>query len=727
MRGLRWRLGAALAVLAAFCLSCGSNSAPQSDFQPAAQQPTGMFGLNLPAPQSLVDMAARSAAGVRRLAVNGSQTDPALAPHNAAPAGTALTFTPAWTGASASPEGLALALYRFTVTGYFGAKELHLSWSSAPADNQAFLAVADFTANRWRFVPLSEGGTAVLSDEQFAAAVSPGMCELLAIPVVAGTAPLTLDAIRIGADPGEFQLLGVSPTTVAKWDIPVMSPAFTGEEPVAWEWNFGAATSPAVVKAMNPDPWFTTVGTFDCSVTATLASGATATFPFVMKVLATMNEAPRITTVWPNAGETGASVNIAAMTEGGYADVSSWNWDFGGGATPNATNSERPTVILGAPGAYACHVSCSNAQGASSRDFTLYVVEPGAPLPPCFFGASCSPYDLYAGTQVQLSAMRTGGGQADTYAWDFGGAGLPATSTDAEPVVTLGAAGTYHGTVTGSNAAGTSSAEFTLVVRQPNAPDITSVYMDDAYTNLPLRLTPMLAGGDSAPGSNWLWDFGGACEPNSSAEAEPEITPLTAGTYHCSVMTSNAAGSDQLSFEIVVTDPAAPQLDSVWEADWTTTVASTVYASNTGGPTVDWAWTFPAALNANTTDQPYPTITPGAAGTYNCSVTTSNVAGSSTLDFVITVHDMLPPPITGVSPLTLLSGQSACFVGFTNCNFLMTWTWDFGGGCTPNTSTDEFPVVQASGAPGTYNGVVTATNAGGTTTYPFTYTINPLP
>ena len=50
------------------------------------------------------------------------------------------------------------------------------------------------------------------------------------------------------------------------------------------------------------------------------------------------------------------------------------------------------------------------------------------------------------------------------YAWDFGGAAMPNTSTEAEPVVLLLAAGEYAATVYASNLLGESQLEWTLVV-----------------------------------------------------------------------------------------------------------------------------------------------------------------------------------------------------------------------------------------------------------------------
>jgi PKD repeat protein len=245
------------------------------------------------------------------------------------------------------------------------------------------------------------------------------------------------------------------------------------------------------------------------------------------------------------------------------------------------------------------------------------------------------------------------------------------------------------------------------------------VTFSNVQTGLSFSAGAMVGQGQSGV---WMCDFGGACEPNTSTEATPYVTPVAPGTYQGHVIVNNAAGSDRFDFEVTVSDPAAPELDSVFNTDLTTGILTTLSVWNTGGGATSYSWTLPAGIDSPNPTQPYPSVTGLAAGTYDCSVTASNVSGSDTLEFVLTVEDMLPPPIDQVWPANLVSGQSTSFIASTNCNFPMTWTWDFGGGVTPNTSTVQFPNVSA-GAPGTYNGVVTATNAGGTTTFQFTYTI----
>ncbi|HYE76520.1 MAG TPA: PKD domain-containing protein, partial [bacterium] len=83
-----------------------------------------------------------------------------------------------------------------------------------------------------------------------------------------------------------------------------------------------------------------------------------------------------------------------------------------------------------------------------------------------------------------------------------------------------------------------------------------------------------------------------------------------------------------------------------------------------------------------------------------------------------------PPQVLSVSPTGIAGcpGASVTF-GADVTNSPSTWSWNFGGGATPNTSVAPNPVVTL-GAIGTYNGTLTVTNgAGSSGPFSFSYTI----
>jgi PKD repeat protein len=713
--------------LATLSLSCGGGRSSISALKPGTPDTTptaSPLAALLPAPGTLVNSGTHAASGATLLSHYGAETDPALAPRNATVNGTALNLEPAWTAVAPHPDGLALALYRFTVSGYQGPTDLHVDWSGSASFSDRFVAVADFPRERWNFMPVSADGVIALTPEQFAAGTAPNAIEFLAVAISIGDQSSVLGKIRIGAEQGPLNITGVTPTSVPVWRTTTFMPVYTGEEPASWEWTFGGAGFGSTYKGRTPSVYMSTKGVFNAKLKATDAHGNVTEFPFQLSVLDHSLIAPQISAVLPTAGETGSQQLFYPFEDGGAAATYSWN--FGGGATPNTSNDDWPSVTLGAPGAYDASVTASNGHGSSTVNFTLYVVPVGGALPPQLYDIGYdNVYQLNAGQSVKVSAQNdttAGGGTPDTYSWDFGGGAVPNTSSEASPQIFMPQAGVFHATVTATNAAGSSTLHFDMTVLQPAAPHLTGTSSQEPETGIALSIGAVNDGG---MGYAWHWDFGGACSPNVSTDETPLITPLAAGIYHCTVIANNNAGSSMLHFDLTVADPEIPHLTLLNSTELTTTIEAFLYANNDGGAVADWSWNFGGVDPAKpTSTEQYPSVVPTAAGTYHGSVTASNVSGSSTLEFTLTVTDMAPPVLDQVFPGQVVEAQTTSFFANTNCNFQMTWTWDFGGGCTPNTSTEQFPQVQA-GAPGTYNCMVTATNAGGTATFPFTLEVKP--
>lgn len=75
-----------------------------------------------------------------------------------------------------------------------------------------------------------------------------------------------------------------------------------------------------------------------------------------------------VQTHWAHQGETIAFKPVLRTAPTGET---SWTWDFGGGATPNAPAVQVPEVNVGSPGVYSCEVSAENLAGTSILSFYL--------------------------------------------------------------------------------------------------------------------------------------------------------------------------------------------------------------------------------------------------------------------------------------------------------------------------------------------------------------------
>ncbi|MEP0813353.1 MAG: PKD domain-containing protein [bacterium] len=89
---------------------------------------------------------------------------------------------------------------------------------------------------------------------------------------------------------------------------------------------------------------------------------------------------PVISSVEPLSGEAGQVVEFTASVEGD--PPLSYSWNFGGGASPDASDEDSPTVTLGAPDNYQASLTVTNDAGADTYDFELTVTPAAVNTPP---------------------------------------------------------------------------------------------------------------------------------------------------------------------------------------------------------------------------------------------------------------------------------------------------------------------------------------------------------
>lgn len=143
--------------------------------------------------------------------------------------------------------------------------------------------------------------------------------------------------------------------------------------------------------------------------------------------------------------------------------------------------------------------------------------------------------------------------------------------------------------------------------------------------------------------------------------------------------------------------------------------------TNDGGPIETYLWGFGGGASPNTSSEASPSVTLGGVGTYTCLLRAGNSKGSQDFYFELEVVPS-SPEITAVTPLTGQALRLVTFNATVTGPAATTWAWDFGGGAVPNTATTAAPQVRLATV-GTYNGSVTAGNAGGEMTFPFTLTV----
>ncbi len=226
------------------------------------------------------------------------------------------------------------------------------------------------------------------------------------------------------------EIVSVSPLTGAVNSSVQFSAVVNGVGPFAYSWNISGATPDTSTDEQPTVTLSGIAGDYACSLTVTNAAGSD-NVDFMVSV----GEPPSVTAVNPLGGITGTDVEFTATVLTGSVPLT-YAWDFGGGATPDTTTEESPTVTLGAAGAYdTASVTVTNSYGESFYGFTLTVLDT---TPPEII--SVSPTTGYRGDEITISAT-INGTPPFTYDWDFGWAATPDESADASPIIILEEAG----------------------------------------------------------------------------------------------------------------------------------------------------------------------------------------------------------------------------------------------------------------------------------------------
>jgi PKD repeat protein len=250
---------------------------------------------------------------------------------------------------------------------------------------------------------------------------------------------------------------------------------------------------------------------------------------------------PEIASVNPSGGIPGTNLEF-------YADVSAgtppftYEWDFGGGAAPNASSEELPLVTLSqTTGSYNASVTVTNAYGSDTYEWVL-----GVGNAPSI--ESVTPLTGRPGAIAEFSAV-VAGEPPLAYEWRFGDAAGPAVSNEESPSVTLtDSKGEYPASLTVTNEYGVDTFDFSIYVGYP--PEITGVTPDIGMATRNGTFEAEVSG--DAP-LTYDWDFGGGAQPDASAEESPPVTfGPHPGVYNASLTVSNPAGSDTLEFEFEV-------------------------------------------------------------------------------------------------------------------------------------------------------------------------------
>ena len=384
----------------------------------------------------------------------------------------------------------------------------------------------------------------------------------------------------------------------------------------AFSWTFDGG-DPSTSTNANPSVTYNTPGVYDVS----LRAGSSNIMIYVNGVTETKRGYITVTegpVVPPQPDEVVADFVVPASLPAGQPvtmqnrsqNATSYFWSFEG-ATPATSTEENPTITYSRAGNFAITLFVTNGTNSDTKTVNVNVMDVAS----ADFTADNT--TISAGESVTFTNLSV---NASTYYWTFTG-GNPSTSTDVNPTVTYGTAGTYSVTLfaAGENSSDSETKTAYITVLPVTSADFeasaTEIFVGDsvAFTNL------------SENATSFFWTFEGAI-PENSTEENPVVTYNEPGYYDVTLFATNGHGYD------VATKTAYIYVRAVATADFTvdtTTVlvGETVVFINLSQNATSYYWSFPGG-EPLVSQEENPEVTYPNAGVYSVTLFATNGASS---------------------------------------------------------------------------------------------------
>jgi PKD repeat protein len=347
-------------------------------------------------------------------------------------------------------------------------------------------------------------------------------------------------------------------------------------------------------------------------------------------------------------------------------------WSFPGG-TPSSSTAASPTVTYPSSGQYQVTLQAINNFGTNNITQPVTVNAIPLPSPNFIFNVNANDNNVqftYTGTSVT------------SYSWDFGDGS--AISNLPNPQHTYTQNGTFNVTLHVTNACGTNSITFPVTISVLPRANFTS-NQNTGCQPLTVNFSNL-----SENAAFYQWTFPGG-NPATSNDFNPTVLYSTPGTFAVVLEAFNDAGSAIETKVDYITVSPLPVADFIVNINGSN--ASFVFQ---GGFQNSISWNFGDGTSQNGTINPVHQY--AVNGTYNVTLTVSNLCGTRQITYPITIAflpfaDFLANTTSGCGPLS---------VNFSNFSTnAETYLWTFEGGI-PATSTASSPVVMYS-QPGLHN------------------------
>ncbi|MCB9039116.1 MAG: PKD domain-containing protein [Lewinellaceae bacterium] len=335
----------------------------------------------------------------------------------------------------------------------------------------------------------------------------------------------------------------------------------------------------------------------------------------------------------------------------------SWNWDFGDGATSTQANPQHAYAL---PGNYQVCLQVGSVCGSTE---VCQTVSAGCAAP--------EPAYAFQADELSLSFTDQTTNDPEAWLWTFGDGG---SSTLPNPQHDYAAPGSYQVCLQASSLCGQNTACQVI--------EVSCAAPQSAFIYTPSALTVSFADNSLPAASQWSWVFG---DGGASSEANPQHTYAAPGTYTACLQVSTLCGSTQ-SCQTFSLSCAAP----IAGFTFTDNQLAVSFADQSTNAPTQWQWNFG---DGATSTQANPQHTYSLPGTYQVCLTAGSVCGMTQVCQNLTVNCLAPQANFNYS-----GDELAFSFNDISTNNPASWLWAFGDG---NNSTEQNP-THAFEFPGSY-------------------------
>ena len=456
-----------------------------------------------------------------------------------------------------------------------------------------------------------------------------------------------------------------APATLCANQNATISFAGSASAGASYSWNFGMNASPATANTVGPHSIsYTSPGSKTITLTVTDGScpAATATHSILVS--------PGYTATFSVPASVCVNSSGSVSYTGNAPPGSTFNWNFGTGATPATATTVGPHSVSWNTAGTA-NVSLSVTTAGCTAGPVSQAVSVQA-LPTSTFNL---PATACTGSSVNVAYTGNAGAGA-SYTWNWGSGATPATSTGQGPHTvswsTSGVKNVSLSVVQGGCTSVLSTQNITV-----SAPP-TATFSLSASTCVGTAAAAVYTG-NAGGGATYAWNFGSGASPATASGVGPHNPDWsTTGSKTVSLVVSqNGCSSAPITQNIMVN--AAPTASFTLSNPGCVGEPVTALYTGNAGAGATFSWVYPgASLVSGSGPGPLQLSWPSAGSqTVSLSVSengcTSLVQTNSTLIEAAPVFSVSAPTYTGLNQSTTISYTGPSLPG-------ATYSWSFDGG-----------------------------------------------